>query len=254
MLIVRVALGVVLLALAFAAGAAGKPGQQSLSVRLVASGFESPVYVTTTSSEPDRLYVVEQDGVIRVLVKGRLRREPFLDIRSLVASGGERGLLSLAFDPKYRQNRRFYVYYTDTRGDIRVVEYRSNGVRGLRATARQLLFADQPYPNHDGGQLQFGPDGLLYVGLGDGGAGGDPENRSQNLSSPHGKLFRIDPSRRTRTIVAYGLRHPWRFSFDRATGDLYIGDVGQGSWEEIDSVTLANSSKSIQILAKNLSI
>jgi glucose/arabinose dehydrogenase len=230
----RVALGTVLLALAVAAGAAGKSGQQFLKVRLVASGFESPVHVAIASSEPDRLYVVEQAGVIRVLVKGRLRREPFLDIRRLVLSGGEQGLLSMAFHPNYAKNRRFYVNYTDRRGGTRVVEYRSNGTRALTTTARQLLFVAQPYPNHNGGQLQFGPDGLLYVGMGDGGSGGDPENRAQNLSTLLGKLVRIDPATRRVAIAAYGLRNPWRFSFDRANGDLYIGDVGQGSWEEID--------------------
>ena len=231
---VRVAFGAVLIALAFSAGAGGTVGQQSLKVRLVASGLESPVHLASTRSEPDRLYIVEQDGRIRVLVKGKLRREPFLDIRSLVLSGGEQGLLSMAFHPNYATNRRFYVNYTDRRGDTRVVEYRSNGTRALTRTARQLLLVAQPYPNHNGGQLQFGPDGLLYVGMGDGGAGGDPENRAQNLSTLLGKLVRIDPARRAVSIAAYGLRNPWRFSFDRATGDLYIGDVGQGSWEEID--------------------
>jgi glucose/arabinose dehydrogenase len=232
----------VLIAFALAGAAGGASGRQSLHVRLVASGFESPVHVAATKSEPDRLYVVEQDGVIRVLVKGRLRREPFLDIRNLVLSGGEQGLLSMVFHPNYAANRRFYVDYTDRSGDTRVVEYRSNATRALKGTARQLLFVDQPYPNHNGGQLQFGPDGMLYVGMGDGGSGGDPENRAQNLSTLLGKLVRIDPARRTATIAAYGLRNPWRFTFDRANGDLYIGDVGQGEWEEIDHVPWATIS------------
>jgi glucose/arabinose dehydrogenase len=173
---------------------------------------------------------------IRVLQNGRVRPTPFLDIRSLVLSGGEQGLLSVAFHPKYAQNRKFYVNYTDRNGDTRVVEYRSNGTKALLRTRRQLLFVDQPYSNHNGGLVAFGPDGKLYVGMGDGGAGGDPENRSQNLGTLLGKLVRIDVDRRPvrPQIAALGLRNPWRFSWDRATRDLYIGDVGQNAWEEID--------------------
>ena len=168
----------------------------------------------------------------------RLRAAPFLDIRGRVSSGGEQGLLSVAFHPSYAKNHRFYVDYTDRNGDTRVVEYRSNGDGAIsRRRARQLLFVDQPYANHNGGQLAFGPDGLLYVGMGDGGSGGDPENRAQNLE----RAARQAAARSTSTHAAragrssaLGLRNPWRFSFDRANGDLYIGDVGQGAWEEID--------------------
>ncbi|MDQ3822094.1 MAG: PQQ-dependent sugar dehydrogenase [Actinomycetota bacterium] len=196
---------------------------------------DSPVHVAAPRSEPGRVYVVEQVGRIRVLVNGRVRATPFLDIRGLVASGGERGLLSVAFHPGYARNRRFYVNYTDVNGDTRVVEYRSNGTRALTRTARRLLFVDQPYPNHNGGQLAFGPDGLLYVGMGDGGAGGDPENRAQNLGDRLGKLLRLNVNRRGSRwqMVGYGLRNPWRFSFDRANGDLYVADVGQNAWEEV---------------------
>jgi 3D (Asp-Asp-Asp) domain-containing protein len=140
-----------------------------------------------------RLYVVEKPGVIRVLINGKLRARPFLDIRSRVGSSdSEQGLLSMAFHPNYRNNHRFYVDYTDRNGDTRVVQFRSNGAVGLPGTARQLLFVNQPYANHNGGQLQFGPDGRLYVGMGDGGSGGDPQNHAQTLSSRLGKLLRLN--------------------------------------------------------------
>ena len=202
----------------------------------VVSGLDAPVHVSAPRSEPGRLYVVEQAGVIRVVENGRLRAEPFLDIRSSVLSGGEQGLLSVAFHPRFAENRRFYVNYTDRNGDTRVVEYRSNGRRALPPSRRELLFVRQPYANHNGGQLAFGPDGYLYVGMGDGGSGGDPENRAQDLASRLGKLLRLNVDRAGAAwqVAGYGLRNPWRFSFDRATGDLYIGDVGQGDWEEID--------------------
>ena len=211
-------------------------GEQSGPLRLarVVEGLESPVHLTWAPGERERLYVVEQVGRIRVVEEGRLLEQPFLDIVDLVVSGGEQGLLSVAFHPEYESNRRFYVNYTDVNGDTRVVEYEATGGNQIRR--RQLLLVDQPYANHNGGQLVFGPDGLLYVGMGDGGSGGDPENRAQNLSSRLGKLLRIDvdaPGTQWET-VAYGLRNPWRFSFDRATDDLWIGDVGQGDIEEID--------------------
>jgi glucose/arabinose dehydrogenase len=203
----------------------------------VVSGLERPADVTSTPSEPGRLYVVEKAGRILAVENGALRPEPFLDISNLVGSAGnEQGLLSVVFHPDYAENRRFYVDYTDTNGDTRVVEYRSDGERAQPGTARQLLFVDQPYENHNGGQLAFDDRGRLYVGMGDGGSGGDPENRAQNLGSRLGKLLRIDVDRPGATwrIVAYGLRNPWRFSFDRETGDLWIGDVGESAWEEID--------------------
>ena len=205
-------------------------------LRQLATGFDSPVYVTTPRSEPRNLYVVEQPGVIRVLQNGKLRPQPFLDIRSRVRSGGEQGLLSMAFDPRYARNHFFYVDYTDTNGDTRVMRFRSNGSVGLPSSARQLLFVKQPFSNHNGGQLQFGPDGLLYVGMGDGGSGGDPGNRAQNLNVRLGKLLRLNVRKAGARwqVAGYGLRNPWRFSFDRLTKDLYIGDVGQNEWEEID--------------------
>jgi glucose/arabinose dehydrogenase len=224
-------------------GAAGGGREQTqLRMRVIATGLESPVYVGAPRSEPDRLYVVERPGVIRVLVNGKLRSEPFLDIRSRVGDDdSEQGLLSVAFHPNYGTNHRFFVDYTDNRGDTRVVEFRSNGTVGLPSTARQILFVNQPYSNHNGGQLQFGPDGNLYVGMGDGGSGGDPQNHAQNLSSRLGKLLRLNVNRAGARwqIAGYGLRNPWRFSWDRAARDLYIGDVGEGDWEEVDLRTPA---------------
>jgi len=212
-----------------------KARAKKLRLVKVASGLDSPVFVTATASEPSRLYVVEQAGRIRVIQAGRLLPDPFLDIVSEVRSGGEQGLLSMAFHPRYASNRLFYVNYTNASGDTHVVEYRTQA-DGEPERVRELLAVEQPYANHNGGQLEFGPDGRLYVGMGDGGSGGDPENRAQNLDSRLGKLLRIDVDQAGADweIAGYGLRNPWRFSFDRKTGALYIGDVGQGEWEEID--------------------
>jgi glucose/arabinose dehydrogenase len=224
----------VALALGLLAGAAS--GRSSaFSFQPVASGFASPVDVASAPGDPSTLYVVEQQGTIKMVKNGQVAGT-FLDIRSRIKSGGEQGLLSVAFHPSYAQNHKFYVDYTDTSGDTRVVEFKSaNGV-GVPGSARQLLFVDQPYDNHNGGQLQFDKAGYLYVGMGDGGSGGDPENRAQNLQSRLGKLLRINPTRAGSAwqIVGFGLRNPWRFSFDRANGNLWIGDVGQGNWEEVD--------------------
>ncbi|HMB18724.1 MAG TPA: PQQ-dependent sugar dehydrogenase [Gaiellaceae bacterium] len=193
----------------------------------VASGLDSPVHVTTPPGVTNRLYVTEQTGRIRIVQNGRITGT-LLDVRSQIVCCGEQGLLSVAFHPRYAKNRRYFVYYTAPAN--RVVEY-----RGSRRVRTLLNLAD-PYSNHNGGQLMFGPDGRLYVGTGDGGSGGDPENRAQNLGSRFGKLLAINVDRRGARwqTVGYGLRNPWRFSFDRRTGDLYIGDVGQNSWEEVD--------------------
>jgi len=203
---------------------------------VVARGLVEPVQVTAPRSERRRLYVVEQRGTIRVIENGKLRSGFFLDMRSRTAAGGEQGLLGLAFDPQYASNRFVYVNYTDTSGDTRVVRYKTNGTRAIPSTARVLLAIDQPYSNHNGGGLAFGPDGGLYVGTGDGGSGGDPEDRAQSMDSLLGKMLRLDVRRpgSAPEIVALGLRNPWRYSFDRANGDLYIADVGQGSIEEVD--------------------
>jgi len=209
--------------------------QQQLSLQPFATGLGALTAVASTPAEPQRLYVVQQVGRIRYFVNGKLGGT-FLDIRDRVVSGGEQGLLSVAFHPNYARNHRFYVDYTDKNGNTRVVEFRSRSGRGVKATARQVLFVRQPYANHNGGELQFDRNGLLYVGMGDGGSAGDPGNRAQNPRQKLGKLLRINPLRSGSRWqpVGLGLRNPWRFSFDRATGDLWIGDVGQGAWEEID--------------------
>ena len=230
---------VALLLAAFTTGVAcaARGGSDRAELRLVrVARVEQPVHIAAPRSEPNNLYIVEKTGRIRVRVNGRLRARPFLDLHSSVTSGGEQGLLSVAFHPRYSRNRLFYVDYTDSSGDTRIVEYRSRGLARKPVRTRQIFFQDDPYPNHNGGQLAFGLDGYLYAGMGDGGSGDDPENRAQNLQSLFGKLLRFNVDRRKPqpVIVGYGLRNPWRFSFDRQTGDLYIGDVGQNSWEELD--------------------
>ena len=224
---------------ACAAGAMPQEAQQAqFRPRAVASGFSQPVYVTGAKGEPGRLYVVEQGGVIRVVDRGKRRAAPFLDISSLVTAGGEQGLLGLAFHPSYPKVRKLYVQYTARDGSTKVVEYRTNGTR---ASSPRLLFSSRdPYGNHNGGMLAFAPNGRLHFTMGDGGAGGDPENRAQNPRSLFGKLLSLNVATKGLRIEAIGLRNAWRFSFDRANGDLYIGDVGQGSVEEIDYLA-ANS-------------
>jgi glucose/arabinose dehydrogenase len=230
------------LLLASACGASAAPREQERSAYALQRLFNlpSPLDVTAPPNDRTRLFVLEQEGRIRVALRGRMLARPFLDIRRLVVVGSEQGLLGLAFHPNYARNKRFYVNYTDNNGDTRVVEYRANraGTAALTRTARRLLFVNQPYANHNGGGLAFGPDGLLYVGMGDGGSGGDPENRAQNMRTLLGKLVTINVNARRPVprIAALGLRNPWRFTFDRANGDLYIGDVGQNAWEEINYV------------------
>jgi glucose/arabinose dehydrogenase len=229
------------------------PRAVRLSLRQVAGGFEAPLLVTNAGDGSGRLFVVEQVGRIRVVRDGPPKAEPFLDITTLVTAGGEQGLLGLAFHPEFASNGRFFVNYTDTSGDTVVAEYRAPGGsdRAHPGSARVLLRIDQPYSNHNGGALVFGPDGFLYIGMGDGGSGGDPHGNGQRLNTLLGKLLRIDVdggrpygipednpfverSGARPEIWAYGLRNPWRLAFDRATGDLWIGDVGQGEQEEID--------------------
>lgn len=237
----RVFLAVTALVAVFsvASGAsATREGSAALRLVPVVRGLQSPVYVTAPPGARGSLYVVEQGGLIRVVKGGTIQAQPFLDLRTKVRAGGEQGLLGLAFAPDYAKSRQFVVNYTDTNGDTRVVRYRSDGTKALTSSAKQLLFIRQPYANHNGGMVTYGKDGLLYVGMGDGGSGGDPENRAQSPASLLGKMLRIDPARPAAkpVIVALGVRNPWRFSFDRANGDLWMGDVGQGAIEEVDHV------------------
>lgn len=231
----------VLLSITFAAAVAAASGfassAASLRLVVVARGLESPVHVTQAPGEPNRLYVVEQIGRIRVIERGALATGSFLDIRAKVVAGGEQGLLGLAFSPTYARDRTFYVNYTARgSGDTTIVRYRANRAGALTGSAKVVLRVEQPYANHNGGHLLFGPDRRLWIGLGDGGSGGDPENRAQDPDSRLGKMLRLDVGAADPQpeIVALGLRNPWRYSFDRKTGALWIGDVGQGEVEEID--------------------
>lgn len=225
-------------------------------VRLSRIGsFSQPTYVTDAPGDTSRLFVVEQAGRIRVVRKHKKLGSPFLDIRSSVQSGGERGLLSMAFAPDYKSSGLFYVYFTGRNGDIHIRQFkRSSGNANVAdaGSGREVLrLAHSQFPNHNGGQLQFGPDGHLYAGFGDGGGGGDPNRHGQALNTLLAKLIRIDPkpgggysvpsgnpfvnrAGARPEIWAYGLRNPYRFSFDRKTGALSIGDVGQDEFEEID--------------------
>jgi glucose/arabinose dehydrogenase len=224
-----------LVGLVVATVAGSASGAESVFRKAVyARGFDDPVLLTYAPGEPKTVYVVEQPGRIIRLRGGR--RTVFLDIRGRVEYGGEQGLLGLAFDPAYAKNRRLYVAFTSASGRNTVERFRSNGAKALPSSRKVLLAVPDPYGNHNGGHLAFGRDGLLYTTIGDGGSGGDPEDRAQNMQSQFGKLLTLDPSRPAAgwTIAALGLRNAWRFSFDRATGDLYLGDVGQGSREEID--------------------
>src|SRR3954449_11712512 len=190
--------------------------------------FDSPTYLTSPPGDAHRLFVVEQEGTIREVRDGRKLAKPFLDIHTQVQAGGERGLLSMAFAPDYAKSHRFYVYYTGLDGDIHIQEF---------PTRRELVRIEHStYPNHNGGQLQFGPDGRLYAGTGDGGGGGDPFRNAQNPKRLLGKILRFDAARRKPQVFAIGFRNPWRFSFDRATGDVVIADVGQDKYEEVDFV------------------
>ena len=240
-------------------------GQAAVELLPVLDGLSSPLLVTHAGDNTNRLFIVEQRGTIQVLSPGSTLPTLFLDIRARVRSGGERGLLGLAFHPDFESNRRFFVNYTRS-GDAATViaEYRASATDPDIADSDEtlLLTIDQPFSNHNGGMIAFGPDGFLYIGLGDGESANDPGNRAQDNSTLLGKMLRIDidnpasedipysspttnpfvgdPSGRDETY-ATGLRNPWRFSFDRSTGDLYAGDVGQNATEEIDVITLGGN-------------
>jgi hypothetical protein len=232
-------------------------GSGTIRAVLLASGLSQPVGLTAPAGDTTRLFIVEKTGRIRIWRNGALLSRPFLDISSLVSTGSEQGLLGLAFHPQYAANGLFYVDYTDLAGDTRVAEHQVTADPDSASPAgREILYVEQPYANHNGGQIAFGPDGYLYVGMGDGGSAGDPQGRAQNPSELLGKILRIDvsapdPAAGTAysippdnpfggragyrpEIWSLGLRNPWRFSFDRATGDLYIADVGQNLLEEVD--------------------
>ncbi|MDR3687053.1 MAG: PQQ-dependent sugar dehydrogenase, partial [Coriobacteriia bacterium] len=220
------------------------------------TGFTAPVYITSAHDGSGRLFVVEQPGWIRVIHDGKVASGTFLDVSREVTYGGERGLLGLAFSPSYATNGTFYVDFVDLNGDTIiarcVVRDPASDRPHLNSLTPILRINQPPYPNHKGGCLQFGPDGYLYIGMGDGGSAGDPGNRAQNPNVLLGKLLRIDPEHASGSlgyaipagqpmhprwapeVFAIGLRNPWRFSFDASSGALWIGDVGQDLWEEID--------------------
>jgi glucose/arabinose dehydrogenase len=226
-----------------------------LKLQEVASGLNDAVYVTSPPGDA-RLFIVDLIGRLRILENGQLLATPFLDIVAKVNSGGERGLLSVAFHPQYRTNGFFYVYYTGSSGQITIERYTvsSNANQANASSAKVLLTVAHPRTNHNGGLAMFGPDGMLYLGLGDGGGGGDPDRNGQNQTTLLGKMLRInvdsgDPysipsgnpfAGRTdarQEIWAMGLRNPWRYAFDRSTGRLYVADVGQDAVEEVNVVT-----------------
>lgn len=224
--------------------------QSQVAVRELARGLDLPVAITHAGDT--RLFITLQRGRIMIFDGTNVVATPFLDISSRVSCCGERGLLSTAFHPRYRENGFFFVNYTDTAGDTVVARYNvsADPSRANAASEVVLLRVAQPFDNHNGGQMAFGPDGYLYIGLGDGGAGGDPGNRAQSLTTLLGKMLRIDVNAPTYAIPpsnpfvnrndargeiwSFGWRNPWRFSFDRENGDLWIADVGQGAWEEVN--------------------
>jgi glucose/arabinose dehydrogenase len=228
------------------AGTTTFPDPGAFTWQLILDGLQRPVDLQPDGS--GRLFVIEKPGRIRILENDQLVDAPFLDITDRVGSGGnEQGLLGLAFHPQYAQNGRFFVNYTDKSGKDTIARFQVSSDPNVADPNSEvkLLSIDDPFPNHNGGVLAFGPDGYLYAGLGDGGSAGDPFGNGQNTKALLGKILRLDVDSAEPYAVpadnpfgnevwAYGLRNPWRFSFDKSTGDLYIGDVGQNAWEEID--------------------
>ncbi len=230
------------------------PSPGNYQLQKIVEGLNAPLYLTHTADGTDRLFVLEQRGVIRIIDKeGNLLKTPFLDISEQVRSGGERGLLGLAFHPAYKENGYFYVHYSDNNGDTVISRFKVSNDPDVAdpGSKKIVLTQDQPFGNHNGGQIEFGPDGYLYIGLGDGGAAGDPLVNGQNPATLLGAILRINVNdeeaynnplsnpfigsfKERAEVWAYGLRNPWRFSFDRATGDLYIADVGQNNFEEVN--------------------
>jgi hypothetical protein len=229
------------------------PASGRVSLQLIASGLQTPVLVTSPPGDLSRLFAVEKRGVVRILKNGSLLSTPFLDIRARVSTGSEQGLLGLAFHPSYATNGVFVVSYTDVAGDTRVGTMKVSSDPDVADPSSEQIFLalDQPFANHNGGHVTFGPSGYLYVGLGDGGSAGDPGNRAQDRLQLFGKLLRysIDAAGRASVpasnpfvgrsdsrgeIWSLGLRNPWRLSFDRVLGDLYLADVGQDRFEEVN--------------------
>ena len=241
------------------------PSSTSLTLQPVTRNLTFPVFMTVAPKDGTRLFIVEKGGLIRIFDRNRssLNQTAFLDLSGLISTAGERGLLGMAFDADYGTNLRFYVFYTNTTGDIVIARYLRNATDENLADSSSatilLTVEHSAFSNHNGGMLVFGPDGCLYAGIGDGGDSGDPNNNAQNPFLLLGKLLRLNPSTGgacSNVIVnpfflgggapqvwSLGLRNPWRFSFDRITGDLYIGDVGQDAREEIDVAVAPNAGR-----------
>lgn len=241
------------------------PQSNSLRLQSISTSLSSPVFMTAPPGDSTRLFIVQQGGLIRIfdVIRGSFLTTAFLNISSLLSTGGERGLLGMAFDSDYDANHQFYVFYTNTAGNIVIARYLRNATNANLAnssSATPLLTVAHPtFSNHNGGMLAFGPDGCLYAGIGDGGDSGDLNNNGQNLVSLLGKLLRLNPDTGgacsnviinpfilvggAQQVWSLGLRNPWRFSFDRQTGDLYTGDVGESAREEIDVAVAPNAGR-----------
>jgi len=229
--------------------------EKKLSSLLIADGYKKPVFITSYPNNAKLLYIVEQAGLIKIINDGKKLSRPFFDINKRVVNpnrpGDERGLLGFAFHPNHTNNGKFYINYMDNDGNTIISEFSTNSeLRADHKSERIILKLKQPYGNHNGGDIQFGPDGYLYISIGDGGKAGDPLNAGQDLSSLFGKIIRIDIEQKPygipksnpffgqkdkrEEIWAWGLRNVWRFSFDKQTGDKYLADVGQNKWEEVN--------------------
>jgi hypothetical protein len=251
--VARSVAGLGLSSLAGACSEPTTPAPAAIALETVVQGLSAPVYVTAPPGDAERLFVVQRGGLVLIVEDGAALPTPFLDLRgSVTAAGSEQGLLSIAFHPQYTSNGWVYASYTNTQGDTRIVRHTvsANPDQVDPASGDTVLAVDQPFTNHNGGLVAFGPDGMLYVGLGDGGGAGDPLGHGQNITTLLGSMLRLDVDTATPYAIpvdnplvgqtnarpeiwAHGLRNPWRFSFDRQTGDLYIADVGQSALEEV---------------------
>jgi glucose/arabinose dehydrogenase len=258
---IGILLGVILGSSCTSSAGPSLPTGEGVRLLEVASGLSFPLYLTAPPEDLSRVFIVEKTGGIRIIKDGVLLPDPFLQLGAQVSSGEEQGLLGLAFSPDYASTGRFLVHYTDAAGDTRVSLFQVSANPDIAdpASEQVILTADQPFANHNGGQITFGPDGFLYLGLGDGGGSGDPGHRGQDRSDLLASILRLDVQSGTSYTVpadnpyvgqepavrseiwSYGLRNPWRFSFDRATGDLYIADVGEAAIEEVDVAPAAEA-------------